>query len=307
MAYGTSNSSANLHFTYGNPANDIEYLIDGMSVSAGEFNIFFNMEMASGGFGEGGIAELDGGGRGYSEYATALQDYQAAQASYQMQLAVYNSSYVQAHKNIFDIRTKHESFSSLFGHGWGWITYGPEAPNASMFFVHGHDDPPGNNQGGNHILNAVGSGTNAIGFISTTFEFSYVCDGMWKGTNGKWNSLNWGGNRWTGARTNALSKAGYFKLASRGLFIVGTGISLYQGGNALLKGDYAGATKSGLDIGMSAFATFGGPFGWIFGSGYFALDALGAFDRPISIPFSPSVFPLQDKTSVNKLLIPYEQ
>jgi hypothetical protein len=52
----------------------------------------------------------------------------------------------------------------------------------------------------------------------------------------------------TGARANALSKAGYFKFASKGLFVVGTGISLYQGYDTLLNGDYARAAKSANNI-----------------------------------------------------------
>ena len=128
-------------------------------------------------------------------------------------------------------------------------------------------------------LYLIEAGVNAAGFASTAREYSIVINGRWRGVNGKWYSLEWGGNQWTGARANALRKAGYFKLASRGLFVVGTGISLYQGAGALLRGDYAGATKSVFDIGMGAFATYGGPLGWVIGGGYFALDALGAFDR----------------------------
>ncbi|VAW18190.1 hypothetical protein MNBD_BACTEROID01-2858 [hydrothermal vent metagenome] len=153
--------------------------------------------------------------------------------------------------------------------------------------------------GGDNSLYMIGAGLNAAGFVSSAGEYSNVINGSWRGMNGKWNTLEWGGNQWTGARANALSKAGYFKLASRGLFVVGTGISLYQGGDALLKGDYAGAAKSGLDIGMGAFATFGGPPGWIIGGGYFALDALGAFDRPmITTPYTPPMYAVPDNTYV---------
>jgi len=145
---------------------------------------------------------------------------------------------------------------------------------------------------------------NAAGFVSTAGEYSNVINGSWRGVNGKWNSLEWGGNQWTGARANALSKAGYFKLASRGLFVVGTGISLYQGGDALLNGNYAGAAKSGLDIGMGAFATFGGTLGWIIGGGYFALDAFGAFDRPmITSPYTPPLYAVPDNTYVAPRII----
>ena len=176
-------------------------------------------------------------------------------------------------------------------------------PKSNYYFIldpwdnyYSHQKATG--QGGNSLY-AIGVGINAAGFVSSAGEYSNVINGSWRGVNGKWNSLEWGGNQWTGARANALSKAGYFKLASRGLFVVGTGISLYQGGDALLKGDYAGAAKSGLDIGMGAFATFGGPPGWIIGGGYFALDALGAFDRPmITTPYSPPMYAVPDNTYV---------
>jgi hypothetical protein len=153
--------------------------------------------------------------------------------------------------------------------------------------------------GGSNTLYAIGVGLNASGFVSSAGEYSNVINGSWRGVNGKWNSLDWGGNQWTGARSNALSRAGYFKLASRGFFVVGTGISLYEGGDALMTGNYAGAAKSGLNIGMGAFATFGGPPGWIVGGGYFLLDALGAFDRPtIATPFIQPSFAIPDKTYV---------
>ena len=61
-------------------------------------------------------------------------------------------------------------------------------------------------------------------------------------------------------------------------------------------------TKSGLDIGMGAFATFGGPAGWVVGGGYFALDAFGTFNRPIIptpyTPLLPTTPAVQDNTYV---------
>jgi len=147
-------------------------------------------------------------------------------------------------------------------------------------------------------LYTIGMGLNAAGYVSSAGEYSNVKKEVGE-VNGKWNSLEWGGNQWTGASTYALSKAGYFRLASKGFFVVGTGISLYQGGNALLNGNYAGAAKSGLDIGMGTFATFGGPPGWIIGGGYFLLDAIGAFDRPmITTPYTPPMYAVPDNTYV---------
>ncbi|MDD3321625.1 MAG: RHS repeat-associated core domain-containing protein [Paludibacter sp.] len=154
-------------------------------------------------------------------------------------------------------------------------------------------------------LYTIGIILNGAGFVSSAGEYSNVINGEWIGINGKWNSLEWGGNQWTGARQIALSKAGYFNLASKGFFYAGAFISGYQGYSAFQKGDYLGAAKSGLDIGLGAFATFGGPPGWIIGGGYFALDALGAFDsRPfINVPYNPSIYSVQDNTYVAPSII----
>jgi len=155
--------------------------------------------------------------------------------------------------------------------------------------------------GEGNTLYAVGMGINAARFIAGAGEYSNVINGSWRGANGKWYPTTWWGNQWTGTRSTVMSRAGAFKLASRGFFVVGTGISLFQGGDALLNGNYAEAAKSGLDIGMGAFATFGGPSGWIIGGGYFLLDAIGAFERPmITTPYVPPMYAIPDNTHVSR-------
>jgi len=152
---------------------------------------------------------------------------------------------------------------------------------------------------GANTLYPIGMGLNAAGFVSSAGEYSNVINGSWSGVNGKWNSLKWGGNQWTGARSTALSEAGYFKLVSRWTFVAGAVISGFQGYNAYQNGDYGGVNKSGLDIGMGAFATFGGPLGWIIGGGYFALDALGVFNRPvITTPYTLPPYAVPDNNYV---------
>ena len=150
------------------------------------------------------------------------------------------------------------------------------------------------------LLYTIGMGLNAVGFVASGGEYSNVVHGSWRGANGVWYSTNWGGNQWTGARANAMSRAGAFKLASRGTFMVGTVISGYQGYRAIQKGDYSGAAKSGLDIGMGYIATFGGPPGWIIGGGYFALDALGVYGPYpyVPVPYSPFYYQRPDNTYV---------
>lgn len=48
-----------------------------------------------------------------------------------------------------------------------------------------------------------------------------------------------------------------------------------------------GAAKSDINIGMSAFATYGGTPGWMIRGGYLILDSFGAFDGPIAAPQIP--------------------
>ncbi len=128
-------------------------------------------------------------------------------------------------------------------------------------------------------LEKVAFALNVTGTLAGIGEYSNVSNGMWLGANGKWYSTSWGGNQWTGARSNVMKTAGQFKLLGRGSFIFTTGISAYEGGIAISEGDYDSAAKSGLDITMAGIATFGGTPGLIIGGGYFVLDALGAFDE----------------------------
>lgn len=170
--------------------------------------------------------------------------------------------------------------------------------------IEGHG---GGGGGRNNSLYMVSTGLNAASFAVSAGEYANVINGSWRGVNGKWYSTSWQGNQWTGARSSAISKSGVFKLAGRGIFVVSTGISLYEGGDALLNGDYASAAKAGLDIGMGAFATFAGPPGWVIGGGYFLLDAFGAFERPyITTPYILPSYAVPDNTYVAPpVIIPY--
>ena len=138
-----------------------------------------------------------------------------------------------------------------------------------------------------NTLNRVNQTVNMLGFTVSSGEYSHMRNGNWRGMNGKWYSMNWGGNQWTGPRTKVTTIAGNLKVVGSGLFVVGTGVSLMQGGSALVAGDYEGAAKSAFDIGMGVFATYGGVPGWIIGGGYLILDSFGAFDGPVAAPQIP--------------------
>ena len=142
---------------------------------------------------------------------------------------------------------------------------------------------------------------NKGGIIIGAGQYSNVIGGVWQGANGKWYSLGWQGNQWTGSRASAISRASALKIASRGIFVIGAGISVYQGIVAYQNEDYQSVLKSGLDVAMGAVATFGGPAGLVVGGGYFALDAIGAFDKPLIVsgPNFGYYFPVQDNTRVH--------
>lgn len=76
------------------------------------------------------------------------------------------------------------------------------------------------------------------------------------------------------------------------MFILSTGISVVQGTQALSKGNYAGASKSGLDIGMGYVGVAGGPVGAVASGVYFGIDTFigwdNAFKRPVpTLPLPP--------------------
>ncbi len=60
---------------------------------------------------------------------------------------------------------------------------------------------------------------------------------------------------------------------SKGFFLLGSRISLYQGVKAYNSGDGFGMTKSGLDLGVGALY-YGGPLGFSGGFSYYATPTL---------------------------------
>jgi len=73
--------------------------------------------------------------------------------------------------------------------------------------------------------------------------------------------------------------ANILKTAGRGFFVVGSTISLVQGFNKYRNGDYVGTGKSGLDIGVGALSTFGGPVGLLIGTPYYLIDSFEGWDN----------------------------
>lgn len=151
----------------------------------------------------------------------------------------------------------------------------------------------------------LGTSFNFAGIAASKLEYSNVLNGMWRGANGKWNNLIWGGNKSTGSRSIATNKAGNFRNVGRGIFYVSTTISLYQGGSEIITGNPSGALKPGLDIVMGGVATFGGPSGMIIGGIYYTLDALGAIKGcpMMPAPIIDTTISVSDNTRVAPTLI----
>ncbi|MDP2323111.1 MAG: RHS repeat-associated core domain-containing protein, partial [Gammaproteobacteria bacterium] len=119
-------------------------------------------------------------------------------------------------------------------------------------------------------------------------EFANVFDGQWLGNNGKWNSLSWGGNQWTGARSIALSNAEFWRAVTKGAFVVSAGVSVLDGIGAAGRGDGFGVAKAGSNISWAAAGTWGGPAGWAGASTYtltsWALESPTVYDVVITAP-----------------------
>jgi hypothetical protein len=129
----------------------------------------------------------------------------------------------------------------------------------------------GSNDGLNDYLFVNG----LAGFGTNYGQYYYQSGSWWRGANGKWNPMSWGGNGFTRGRSVAIAKSGAFRVAGRVLFFASAVVSGYQGYQNYQQGNYWGMAKNGLDIGMSAATTFGGPIGVCVGGVYFVGDAIG--------------------------------
>jgi len=90
----------------------------------------------------------------------------------------------------------------------------------------------------------------------------------WKGLNGKWNNMSWKGNGATGSQSLAQNAAEAAEGAGQMFFFVGTSVSAFQFGAAMLNGDYDLAAVTTLDVFASAVGLDGGPLGAAFATGW---------------------------------------
>jgi hypothetical protein len=108
------------------------------------------------------------------------------------------------------------------------------------------------------------------------------CGDLWRGMNGKWNSLDWGGNQHTGARATVLGGTESLRIAGRGLFAADLAFNAYSLHKALNNNDKFGAIRSAFDISVSIGGIAGGNFGFAFATGY---SVSSAFVAPWASPW----------------------
>jgi RHS repeat-associated protein len=163
----------------------------------------------------------------------------------------------------FKIRYGYNDDGSL----WTNFHIGMNIGSGSLLYQ-GGNDPDNYFFGMNTAINGGGIAA-SIGEYSNVINSSALGIHEWRGFNGLRNSLDWGGNGSTGARSLAVAKAGAWRAFGRTLFGLSVILSLYdvyQGGSKV---------KAFADITFSAIGTFGGPIGAIIALIYFGGSAIG--------------------------------
>jgi RHS repeat-associated protein len=140
--------------------------------------------------------------------------------------------------------------------------------------------------GGNPFIARQPNDTKVFGNVLTACstagsvgEYSNVANGMWRGANGEWYRMGWGGNGTTAGRSIATRTASGFRVLGRVAGVAGMGISGYQAYNAFSQGNNKAGAKYTVDFVMGGVGTFGGPYGAAAGVVYFGVDATVGWDR----------------------------
>jgi hypothetical protein len=119
---------------------------------------------------------------------------------------------------------------------------------------------------GGNTGNAGDAGKAATGVAENVAAYGEVSNfwaGKWKGANGKWNSVEWGGNQWTGARASALKAARMFHLAGNVFFAADFILNANNIRNGYANHDRGAMVQGGTNIVWGAAGTFGGPAGLV--------------------------------------------
>ncbi|MCP4488104.1 MAG: hypothetical protein GY820_12410, partial [Gammaproteobacteria bacterium] len=152
------------------------------------------------------------------------------------------------------------------GDGNGNIISGTESYHLYADHFYSTGKPYSRTNTGSDFTDGLSIGLTGVGIYAGGSEFSLRNGGQWKGANGKWYSLKWGGNGATGARSTAVSGANIAKGIGKGVFVVGAGISAWQFKNNPTVDQ---GIQSGTDITMGAVGAYGGPIGWVASGAYF--------------------------------------
>ena len=128
-------------------------------------------------------------------------------------------------------------------------------------------------------LKVFGNVLTACSTAGSAGEYSNVANGMWRGANGVWYPMSWGGNGVTAGRSLAVRTASGFRGLGRAAGVVGMGISGYQAFSAFNQGNNRAGAKYTVDFVMGGVSTFGGPYGAAVGVVYFGVDATVGWDR----------------------------
>ncbi len=94
----------------------------------------------------------------------------------------------------------------------------------------------------------------------------------WRGANGQWYRMGWGGNRYTGARSSAIGKASDLGVLSRTTGTVGAGFAFYQSSQSFRQGDYDQGARRVWDAGFGIAGAFGGPVGAAASGAWFGMS-----------------------------------
>ncbi|HNP64062.1 MAG TPA: RHS repeat-associated core domain-containing protein, partial [Woeseiaceae bacterium] len=100
--------------------------------------------------------------------------------------------------------------------------------------------------------------------VNLSFLWAGYSDGLlpgfWRGVNGKWNSLGWGGNKWTGPRVDVTFHTRHLNLIAKGIVVLDVGTESVDLFNAVRSGDRLGALDSIVDFGAIGIGLSGNPY-----------------------------------------------
>jgi RHS repeat-associated protein len=108
-------------------------------------------------------------------------------------------------------------------------------------------------------------------FGDTIGEHHYVNNGLWRGTNGQWHRLGWGGNGATGARGIATINAKIFHGFGEGVFWASTGVAVYR---VIQDPSLPNASHQALNVSMARVG-MAWPWGTAASAVYFTGNAIG--------------------------------